>query len=174
MLALNPEDTDEWWERHKEQLPCLYAVYQHVSGAVVSSGQIERDFGVCGDSLPPKRNRTAPQYFQAQVSARVNFDALPTFECMPKHPMTEAAIRAQLPPADFGVSAICVGAPVEREEQDVQEDMEEEGMEQVDDMGESDGMESSEEAVDLSGSSEGAADGFRGGRLRTPPLSRSR
>ena len=67
-----------------------------------------------------------------------------------------------------------VGAPVEREEQDVQEDMEEEGMEQVDDMGESDGMESSEEAVDLSGSSEGAADGFRGGRLRTPPLSRSR
>ena len=88
--------------------------------------------------------------------------------------MTEAAIRAQLPPADFGVSAICVGAPVEREEQDVQEDMEEEGMEQVDDMGESDGMESSEEAVDLSGSSEGAADGFRGGRLRTPPLSRSR
>ena len=174
MLALNPEDTDEWWERHKEQLPCLYAVYQHVTGAVVSSGQIERDFGVCGDSLPPKRNRTAPQYFQAQVSARVNFDALPTFECMPKHPMTEAAIRAQLPPADFGVSAICAGAPVEREEQDVQEDMEEEGMEQVDDMGESDGMESSEEAVDLSGSSEGAADGFRGGRLRTPPLSRSR
>ena len=35
MLALNPEDTDEWWERHKEQLPCLYAVYQHVTGAVV-------------------------------------------------------------------------------------------------------------------------------------------
>ena len=67
-----------------------------------------------------------------------------------------------------------MGAPVEREEQDVQEDMEEEGMEQVDDMGESDGMESSEEAVDLSGSSEGSADGFRGGRLRTPPLSRSR
>ena len=27
MLALNPEDTDEWWERHKEQLPCLYGVY---------------------------------------------------------------------------------------------------------------------------------------------------
>ena len=88
--------------------------------------------------------------------------------------MTEAVIRTQLSPVDFGVSAICVGAPVEREEQDVQEDMEEEGMEQVDDMGESDGMESSEEAVDLSGSSEGAADGFRGGRLRTPPLSRSR
>ena len=88
--------------------------------------------------------------------------------------MTEAAIRAQLPPADFGVSAICVGAPVDREEQDVQEDMEEEGMDQVDDMGESDGMESSEEAVDLSGSSEGAADGFRGGRLRTPSLSHSR
>ena len=88
--------------------------------------------------------------------------------------MTEAVIRAQLPSADFGVSVICVGAPVEREEQDVQEDMEAEGMEQVDDMGESDGMESSEEAVDLSGSSEGAADGFRGGRLRTPPLSHSR
>ena len=52
--------------------------------------------------------------------------------------------------------------------------MEEEGMEQVDDMGQSDGMESSEEAVDLSGSSEGAPDGFRGGRLRTPPLSHSR
>ncbi len=88
--------------------------------------------------------------------------------------MTESAIRSQLTPADFGVSAICVGAPVEREDQDVQEDMEEEGMQQVDDMGESDGMESSEETVDLSGSSEGAADGFRGGRLRTPPLSRSR
>ena len=52
--------------------------------------------------------------------------------------------------------------------------MEEEDMDQVDDMGESDGMESSEEAVDLSGSSEGAADGFRGGRLHTPSLSHSR
>jgi hypothetical protein len=61
----------------------------------------------------------------------VNFDALPTFEDMPQTPMTEAAIRAALPPADFGVSAICVGAPVERDDQDVQEeDMEDEGMEE--------------------------------------------
>jgi len=148
MLALNPEDTDAWWASHRLQLPCLYAVYQHVTGAVVSSGQIERDFGVCGDALPPKRNRTAPQFFQAQVSVRVNFDALPTFEDMPQSPMTAAAIRAALPPADFGVSAICVGAPVERDEQDVQEeDMEDEDMEEVGEMGDSDGMDSSEEAV---------------------------
>ena len=82
------------------------------------------------------------------MSARVNFDALPTFEDMPQSPMTAAAIRAALPPADFGVSAICVGAPVERDEQDVQEeDMEDEGMEEVGEMGDSDGMDSSEEAV---------------------------
>ena len=140
MLALNPEDTDEWWERHKDQLPCLYTVYQHVTGAVVITGQIERDFGVCGDALPPKRNSTAPQFFQAQVSARVNFDALPTFEDMPQTPMTEAVIRAALSPTDFGVSAIFVGAPVESEEQDVQEeDMEDQGMEEVGDVGDSDG-----------------------------------
>jgi hypothetical protein len=71
MLALNPEDTVAWWAGHRQQLPCLYAVYQHVTGAVVSSGQIERDFGVCGDALPPKRNSTAPQFFQAQVSAHL-------------------------------------------------------------------------------------------------------
>ena len=53
--------------------------------------------------------------------------------------MTEAAIRAALPATDFGVSAICVGAPVERDDQHQQaEDMEEEGMEEVGDVGESD------------------------------------
>jgi hypothetical protein len=41
-----------------------------------------------------------------------------------------------------------VGAPVERDEQDVQEeDMEDEGMEEVGKMGDSDGLDSSEEAV---------------------------
>ena len=95
-----------------------------------------------GDALPakPERNRTAPQFFQSQVSARVNFDALPTFEDMSQTPMTEADIRTVFPPTDFGVSAICVGAPVERDEQDVQEgDMEDEGMQEVGDMGDSDG-----------------------------------
>ena len=170
MLALNPEDTDAWWEGQKQQFPCLYTVYQHVTGAVVSSGQIERDFGVCGDGLPAKRNATVPQFFQAQVSARVNFDALPTFEEMPKIPMTEAAIRAALPATDFGVSAICVGAPVERDDQHQEgEDMEEEVMEEVDDVGESDGLEISEETVsDLTMSSEEAPGAVRGVRLRTP------
>jgi hypothetical protein len=37
---------------------------KHVTGAVVRSGQIERDFGVCGDGLPTKWNATAPQFFQ--------------------------------------------------------------------------------------------------------------
>ncbi len=41
-----------------------------------------------------------------------------------------------------------MGVPVERDEQDVQEeDMEDEGMEEVGEMGESDGLDSSEEAV---------------------------
>jgi hypothetical protein len=80
-----------------------------VTGAVVSSGQIERDFGVFGDDLPAKRNRTVSQFFQSQVSARVNFDVLPTFEDMPQTPMTEDTIRAALPPTDFGVITICVG-----------------------------------------------------------------
>jgi hypothetical protein len=175
MLALNPEDTDAWWEGQKQQLPCLYAVYQHVTSAVVSSGQIERDFGVCGDALPPKRNHTAPQFFQAQVSVRVNFDALPTFEEMPKIPMTEAAITQALPPADFGVSAICVGAPVERDDQDVQEeDMEEQDVGGDGDMGESDGPESSEDPVeDMTGSSEGASGAVRGGRVRAPSVRHS-
>ncbi len=121
-------------------MPCLYAVYQHVTEAVVNRSQIERDFGVCGDVLPAKRNRTAPQFFQAQLSARVNFDVLTTFEDMPQTPITEDSIRSVFPPADFGVSTICVGTPVERDEQDVQEeDMEDEGMEEVGDMGDSDG-----------------------------------
>jgi hypothetical protein len=130
----------------------------------------ERDFGVCGDALPAKLNRTAPQFFQSQVSVRVNFDALPTFEDMPQTPMTEPVIRAVLPPADFGVSVICVGEPVERDEQDVQEeDMEDEDMEEVVEMGDSDGLDSSEETVhDLTTTSEDAADGVRGGRLRIP------
>ncbi len=168
MLALNPEDTDAWWEG--QQLSCLYAVYQHVTGDVVSSGRIERDFGVSGDALSPNRNRTAPQFFQAQVSARVNFDALPTFEDIPQSPMTAPAIRAALAPADFGVSAMCVGEPVERDEQDVQEeDMEDEDMEEVGEMGDSDGMDSSEETVhDLTSSSEDTAGAVRGGRLRIP------
>ncbi len=118
MGGSNPE-TDAWWAGHRKQLSCLYSIYQHVTGAVVNSGQIERDFGVCGDVLTPKRNNTAPQFLQTQVSARVNFDALPTFEDMSQSPMTEAVIRAVLPPADFGVSAICVGVPVERYEQGV-------------------------------------------------------
>lgn len=169
MLALNPDDTDAWWEGHRQQLPCLYAVYQHVTGAVVSSGQIERDFGVCGDGLPAKRNTTAPQFFQAQVFARVNFDALPTFEEMPKTPMTQASITASLPPADFGVSAICVGAPVDREEQDVQEEnMEVEGEEEVDEIGESDAVGSGgEEIHDLTTSSTHVGGGAGGGRRRT-------
>jgi hypothetical protein len=41
-----------------------------------------------------------------------------------------------------------VGAPVERDDQDVQEeDMEDEDMEEVGEMGDSDGLDSSEEAV---------------------------
>ncbi len=41
-----------------------------------------------------------------------------------------------------------MGAPVERDDQDVQEeDMEDEGMEEVDKMGDSDGLDCSEEAV---------------------------
>ena len=137
MLALNPDDTDAWWEGHRQQLPCLYAVYQHVTGAVVSSGQIERDFGVCGDGLPAKRNTTAPQFFQAQVFARV--------------------------------SAICVGAPVDREEQDVQEEnMEVEGEEEVDEIGESDAVGSGgEEIHDLTTSSTHVGGGAGGGRRRT-------
>jgi hypothetical protein len=99
-------------------------------------------------SVPPKRNRTAPQFFQTQVSVRVNFDVLRTFEDMSQSPMTASSIRTAFPPADFGVSVICVGAPVERDEQDVQEeDMEDEGMEEVGEMGDSDGMDSGEEAV---------------------------
>ena len=84
--------------------------------------------------------------------------------------MTEAVIMAALTPADFGVSVICVGEPVECDEQDVQEeDMEEEDMEEVGDMGESDGLESSEEAVlDLTRSSEDTVGAVRGDRLRTP------
>ncbi len=59
---------------------------------------------------------------------------------MPQTLMTEAAIRAAFPPSDFGVSTICVGAPVDRDEQDGQEeDMEDEVMEEVGDMGDSDG-----------------------------------
>ena len=42
----------------------------------------------------------------------LQFDALPTFEDMPQSPMTAAAIRAALPPADFGVSAILYEAKV--------------------------------------------------------------
>jgi hypothetical protein len=169
MLALNPEDTDAWWESHRQQLPCLYAVYEHVTGAVVSSGQIERDFGVCGDGLPAKRNSTAPQFFQAQVSARVNFDALPTFEQMSKTPMTQAAIPAALPPADFGVSAICVGAPVDREEQDEEDqNMEVEEVEEVDEMVESEAVGSGEEDIhDLTTTSTDVAGGAGGGRRRT-------
>ncbi len=80
--------------------------------------------------------------------ARVSFDALPTFEDMPQTPMTEAVIGAVLSPDDFGVRAICVGASVERDDQDVEEeDMEDEGMEEVGEMGDSDGLDSSEEAV---------------------------
>jgi hypothetical protein len=47
MLSMNPsEDTDVWWSGHRQEVSCLYTVYQHVTGAVVISGQIERDFGV--------------------------------------------------------------------------------------------------------------------------------
>jgi hypothetical protein len=126
---------------------------------------------VCGDGLPAKRNPTAPQFFQAQVSSRVNFDALPTFEEMPKTPMTPADITVALPPADFGVSTICVGAPVDREEQDVQEEnMEVEGVEEVDEneMGESDAVGSGEEEIhDMTTSSTDVGDGAGGGRRRT-------
>ncbi len=82
------------------------------------------------------------------MSARVNFDALPTFEDMPQTPMTEASIGTVLTPTDFGMNTICVGSPVECDDQDVQEeDMEDEGMEEVGEMGDSDGLDSSEEAV---------------------------
>ena len=67
MFEFNPEDTDGWWKGHRRQLSCLYPVYQHVTGAVVSSGQIEQDFGVCWDVLATKHNTTVPQFFQAQV-----------------------------------------------------------------------------------------------------------
>ena len=119
---------------------CLPTRDRGLPGDVVNSGQIERDFGVCGDTLPPKRNLTTSQFFQTQVSTRVNFDALPTFEDMTQTPMTEAVIRTSLPPTDFGVRVICVGTPVDLDEQDGwEEDMEDEVMEKVGDMGDSDG-----------------------------------
>ena len=62
MLVLNPEHTDAWREGRNQQLPCLYDVYQLVTGAVVISGQTERDFGVCGDVLPDQLNATVPQF----------------------------------------------------------------------------------------------------------------
>ena len=76
----------------------------------IQTPSVIQDFGVCGDTLPPKRNQTGPWFFETKVSARVNFDVLPTFEEMPKVPMTEA-----FPPAGFGVSTICIGTPVDVE-----------------------------------------------------------
>jgi hypothetical protein len=52
----------------------------------------------------------------------------------------KVAIRVPLSPTDFGVSAICVGTPVECNEEDGQEeDIEDDDMEEVGDMGVSDG-----------------------------------
>ena len=84
--------------------------------------------------------------------------------------MTEAAIRAALPPSDFGVSTICVGAPVERDEQDeLEQDMEEEVMEEVGEMGESAAQESGEDEVtDMTTSTQDAGDVARGGRVHIP------
>ena len=83
--------------------------------------------------------------------------------------MTEAAIRAQLPPTDFGVSAICVGAPVDREEQDEEDqNMEVEEVEEVDEMVESEAVGSGEEDIhDLTTTSTDVAGGAGGGRRRT-------
>ena len=67
----------------------------------IQTPSVIQDFGVCGDTLPPKRNQTGPWFFETKVSARVNFDVLPTFEEMPKVPMMEA-----FPPASLEVSAI--------------------------------------------------------------------
>jgi hypothetical protein len=64
---------DEWWSRNRTRFPLVFAVWQHVSSLVLSSGQIERDFGAASDALPRKRAKTDHRYFQAQLIGNVNY-----------------------------------------------------------------------------------------------------
>ena len=95
-----------WWEHNKTALPWLYQVAQHVYGHVMSSGQLERDFGACSLVLRPIRGALDPRYFQAQSLSLVNLDELPEPEEMPKMAMTNDEVERDLPKAGFGVPQI--------------------------------------------------------------------
>jgi hypothetical protein len=55
---------DEWWTKIQAKFPIVYEVWQDVSGTVLSSDQIDRDFGVSSDCLSRKHAKTDARYFQ--------------------------------------------------------------------------------------------------------------
>ena len=107
---------DQWWRKMKAKFPLVHEVWQHVSSMVMSSGQIERDFGAASDCLPRKRAKTEPRYFQAQLIGNVNYPWMPEAHEMPVEAMTRAVVHQNLPEAGFGVPEIYEKVPREDEE----------------------------------------------------------
>jgi len=107
---------DEWWTKMQAKFPLVHEVWQHVSGTVLSSGQIERDFGAASDCLPRKRAKTDARYFQAQLIGSVNFPWMPEAHEMPAQAMSRALVHQNLPEAGFGVPEIYEKVPREDEE----------------------------------------------------------
>ncbi len=79
---------DEWWTKMQDKFPIVNEVWQHVSGAVLSSDQIERDFGSASDCLPRKRAKTNDRYFQSQLIGSVFFPWTPEAHEMPAQTMS--------------------------------------------------------------------------------------
>ncbi len=86
---------------------------------VMSSGQIERDFGAASDCLPRKHAKTEPRYFQAQLIGNVNYPWMPEAHEMPAEAMSRAVVHQNLPEAGFGVPQIYQQVPMEDEADEV-------------------------------------------------------
>ena len=74
----------------------------------MSSGQIERDFGVASDVLTRQRGSTDPRYFQAQTTGCVNFPWLPEAADMSLTVPSMKTVDEALPTNGFGVPDIYV------------------------------------------------------------------
>ena len=110
---------DQWWSKMKAKFPLVHEVWQHVSSMVMSSGQIERDFGAASDCLPRKRAKTEPRYFQAQLIGNVNYPWMSEAHEMPAEAMSRAVVHQNLPEAGFGVPQIYQQVPMEDEADEV-------------------------------------------------------
>jgi len=92
-----------WWINQRATFPILYAVFLFAMAHLMSSAQIERDFGAASLVLPSNRGSMDARCFQAQLCALVNFLHLVHPEDVSPKSMSGKEVSETLPAHGFSV-----------------------------------------------------------------------